>query len=151
MKIIVKGKREGKTRALIRMADRCNGYIVAANAEEVRAIRKSASEMKCNIRFPLTFDEFIRQRYVQGANERIYIDNLDRCLRQFTMCKIEAATITGDELHMPVSDGFIRELVRVVSGNGLDGIAVDINTEEFAEYTVTVKVARKGAEDGEFD
>lgn len=151
MKIIVKRKGEGKTRALIRMADRCNGYIVAANAEEVHAISKTAAEMKCNIRFPLTFDEFIRRRYVQSANERIYIDNLDRCLQRFTMCKIEAATVTGDELHMPVSDGFIRELARVVSGNGLDGISVDINTEEFAEYTVTVKVARKGAEDGEFD
>lgn len=151
MKIIVKEKGKGKTKALIRMADRCNGYIVAANAEEVHAISKMAAEMKCNIRYPLTFGEFIRQKYVQGANEKIYIDNLDRFLQQFTMCKIEAVTITGDELHMPVSDGFIRELARVVSGNGLDGISADINTEEFAEYTVTVKVARKGAEDGELD
>lgn len=151
MKIIVKGKGEGKTRALIRMADRCNGFIVVANDKEACEVNKTALEMKCNIRFPLTFDGFIHQRYVQGPNEKIYIDNLDRCLRQFTMCKIEAATITGDELHMPVSDGFIRELARVVSGNGLDGISADINTKEFAEYTVTVKVARKGAEDGELD
>ncbi len=151
MKIIVKRKGEGKTRALIRMADRCNGFIVVTNTEEAHTVSKMASEMKCSIRFPLTFNEFIHRRYVQGANEKIYIDNLDRCLQQFTTCKIEAATITGDELHMPVSDGFIRELARVVSGNGLDGISVDINAEEFAEYTVTVKVARKGAEDGELD
>lgn len=57
MKIIKRGRREGKTTEIIKVAAKNFSYIVCLSQEEASRVAQEARNMGLDIPFPLTFDE----------------------------------------------------------------------------------------------
>lgn len=58
MKIIYKGKGQGKTTELIKESAETGQYIIVLNRQRALNISKMAAEMKLHIHFPITIEEY---------------------------------------------------------------------------------------------
>ena len=92
MKIIYKGRGEGKTKDLIKMADDFNGYIVC-RSQMVYPIADMAREMGCRIHFPLSYGEFMSGRYYPQGVRKVLIDDVDALIQSFSQVPVIAITL----------------------------------------------------------
>lgn len=95
MKIIYKGRGEGKTTDLIKLSFERGGYIICKDIDEAHNISFIANELGCDIPLPITYDEFINKRY--GKIKEFYIDNVDNLLLYLTKSPIHAITLSKEE------------------------------------------------------
>jgi hypothetical protein len=98
MKIIMAGRKTGKTSLLINLAAEAEAkgevcYIVCRSHEQAYRIAQRAKEQGLNIGFPITFDEFIGNRYARNNIEKFFIDNADHLLQALTNVEIAAITV----------------------------------------------------------
>ena len=82
---VIKGRREGKTTELIKMAHERGGYIVCLNRTEAQRVFEHAMELGMLIRLPITFHEFLRGDYRTKGVSEVYIDNLEIALAQMPL------------------------------------------------------------------
>lgn len=98
MKIIKRGRRNGKTTELIRMCAENGGYIVCRSKEIAKIIQIQAKEMGLSIPLPLSYAEFIKGSYFGRRIEKIYIDDADELLKRLAHgVVLEAITISDPE------------------------------------------------------
>lgn len=95
MKIIVRGRRAGKTYDIIKQASEENLYIICANQAQVRGIADQARDLGFVIPFPMTWNEFVTQKYYGRNINGFVIDNLDMCLQSMTPVEIKTVTLNG--------------------------------------------------------
>lgn len=63
MKIIMRGRRNGKTTELIKMSAENGGYIVCRSHNAASMIKKQSKEMGLKIPYPITYAELLRKSY----------------------------------------------------------------------------------------
>lgn len=97
MEIIMGNRNSGKTTKLIEEAHKYNGYIVAIDRQDADRIYKQAMMMDKDINYPLTYAEFIGNRYYDRGVRHIYIDNAEMLLQRMTNVPITAITINNPQ------------------------------------------------------
>ncbi len=95
MKIISKGRGEGKTHDLIELANKEDGYnlIVCHSKKEVLRVWEIILEKKYKLPMPITFSEFLNRAYCGMNINNFFIDNVDLLLQSITNVKIGGITI----------------------------------------------------------
>ena len=91
-------RRGGKTTWAIRQAALYNAYLVVPNQNAAYAAVEQAKSMGLDIRFPMTFAEFLDGRKSSGMAHGIgfVIDNVDLLVQMMTFYQpIFAMTMTG--------------------------------------------------------
>ena len=96
MIVILKERQKGKTTELIKRADKFNGYIITRDRQNIMRIIKMADEMGCDIRYPLTYKEFINHEYYGRNIKCFHFDDADDFLQHLTLVKIETISLTKD-------------------------------------------------------
>ena len=97
MKIIVRGRRAGKTTEMIRLAAETGSYIVCTDQRRARQIAERARELGLSIPFPLTAEEWAGRHYHPPGVRGIAFDDLDRIIQGMSSVPVLAATWTADE------------------------------------------------------
>lgn len=94
MKIVNLDRGEGKTTAAIKQAHETGAYIIVKSREEAHYTMRMAEELHLNIRFPVTFEEFLNSR-MRGSHVRnIIIEDAERLfLSLFNGFEIEMVTL----------------------------------------------------------
>lgn len=84
-KIIIERGR-GKTTSLIKRAASLDGYnlIVCINRNQVKEIWKTIIEKKINLPMPITFDEFLKEKYYGMRVDNFLIDDADILLQSIS-------------------------------------------------------------------
>lgn len=95
MRIIIKGRRQGKTTDLINLSHERGGYIITATHRDAYRIAQQAKDMGLHILFPMTMQEAARHSHPSNIRE-VYVDDLDRILPGLFGMKIEALTMTAN-------------------------------------------------------
>ena len=57
MKLIYKGRRQGKTYDMIKLASENKGYILCSTAKQAQHIYDLSKDMGLNIHFPITYSD----------------------------------------------------------------------------------------------
>ena len=96
MKVIAKGRQQGKTTEAIKLAARHHCYIICLDRQQVQYVARLARELNLNIPFPLTWQEFVDKRYYGQNINGFVIDNINQCLQSMTNVKIEAITVESE-------------------------------------------------------
>lgn len=94
MEKIIMGKGFGKTYQLIKKSAESGDYIVCHSQDECSRIQSEAYKLKINIRFPITYEEFINKRYHVNGVSGFLIDNVEMFLQSLTQVPINAITLT---------------------------------------------------------
>ena len=95
MRVIVRGRQQGKTVDIIRAAADYNGYIVCCSFAECSRVFYVAKELGVDIHFPISFSEFVDGRFGPFVKE-FHIDNVDMLLQQFArFVPIGTVTLNG--------------------------------------------------------
>lgn len=97
MKIVVRRRGSGKTTELIKECAAKGGYIVCHNDQAARHIQRLARKMNLSIPFPLTFEEFTGGHYYSAGVRRVYIDNLELCIKNVSRVPIETITMSSND------------------------------------------------------
>lgn len=98
MKKIILGHGEGKTQKLIRISHETCTYILVANADRQREIAHMAREMKLDIPFPVTVNDYLHTKFRGSFIKHILIDDAEDVLqRVFYTVEIDAITLTKDD------------------------------------------------------
>ena len=95
MKMIIKGRGEGKTTEFIKMSAETGCRIVCISMMECHRVLKVAKEMGYHIPKPEPFHNLLHG--FSGRGERLsgyLIDNLDLCLQQLTPIPIMAVSLS---------------------------------------------------------
>lgn len=84
MKIICGSRQSGKTAKLIKLIAETDGYIVCSNHRECYRTAELARKLGYEIRFPLSWEEFLKGQYrlYGDFNPSIAIDNADLLLQK---------------------------------------------------------------------
>ena len=99
MKVIYKPKGKGKTTELIKLAHNSGGYIVCLSQDECTRVFHYAKEIGYDIKFPISFNEFLNKQYHHCGIREFYIDNVDELIRRLSpTVKIGAITFNDDNL-----------------------------------------------------
>ena len=100
MEIICKPRRNGKTYDLIEFANGLKGYnlIVCSDRRAVDDVWRRIIEKKYDLPQPITFDDFLKNRYCGINVNSILIDNVDFLIQEMTSTKITCVTITEEDL-----------------------------------------------------
>lgn len=93
MKIISRARGHGKTYEAIRAAAETHAYLVVADKREAQRVAEQADKMGLRILFPITFDEFLRDRLSGSWVKKVVIDNADMLLQRLAPVTIEAVTL----------------------------------------------------------
>jgi len=95
MKIVNLDRGEGKTTKAIEQAHKTGAYIICKNRNEAHYIMAMAKEKDLNIRFPITFEEFLHSG-MRGSHVRnIIIEDAERLfLSLFENKRLEIEMIT---------------------------------------------------------
>jgi|WetSurMetagenome_2_1015567.scaffolds.fasta_scaffold00725_34 hypothetical protein len=93
MNIICRGRCEGKTTELIKLAHDDGGTIVCLSQDEAYRISVKAEKMKMDISYPITFNEFIAGRFYKPGIKSLYIDNTELLIQKMAR-NILVKTIT---------------------------------------------------------
>jgi len=98
MKLFLGKPRTGKTYQIIKQASETGAYIVTFNRQEADRIFNESQNLGFNIRFPISYDEFMQQKMRSSRVRNIIIDNADIFLQQLASgLDIEAITITDGD------------------------------------------------------
>lgn len=97
MKVIYRRTGNDKTIDTILACAKDNGYIVCFNREEADRVHKLSAELGLNIPLPITFNDFLGQRYNVRGVKNFYIDNVDMCLQSISSVPIKLLTATKDD------------------------------------------------------
>ena len=86
---------KGKSRKAIMQAAMTDAYIICCHRQDAIRLMKEAEELNLPIRFPITIDEYLRDRMMGSRVRNIVIDDLDRMLPAlFPNLKIEMITMS---------------------------------------------------------
>lgn len=96
MKVICRGRQEGKTIEAIKMSAETGSYIVCYSQRECSRVFQVAQEMGLNILFPISFDEFLSKKYYSRHIKGFIIDNADMLLQHLTPIRVECVTLTKE-------------------------------------------------------
>lgn len=97
MRVVVAGRGEGKTDNMIVAAAYHKSYIVCPNHADAQRIWQRSQELKENIKYPISWREFINGRYYAKGVDNFIIDDLDRCIQSMTNVEIKVVSLThGD-------------------------------------------------------
>ena len=94
MRIIQLGRGAGKTYQLVTKAAENGGYIVCRDRKEVERIFQVALDRGLDIKFPLTFEEFVNKRYYGKGIGEFMIDEVDQLLEYIARVPISYCTYT---------------------------------------------------------
>lgn len=99
MKVILKGRGEGKTTELIKMSVETNTYILVLDKERQHEVARMAKDLGYeNMPFPVTLDEhFSAHRSAGMYNRRFLIDDADDILHHLIGDDIPILAITMTE------------------------------------------------------
>lgn len=95
MEVYARGRQEGKTTDLIRLAARQFLYIVCIDRREAARVAAEARAMNLDIPSPLTWGEFAAGEYYGQGIRGFVIDNLDLCVQQMTTVPVKAVSLTA--------------------------------------------------------
>jgi hypothetical protein len=82
----------GKTTELIAMAHESGYYIVAPTHEDCYRIHQQSLKDGTPVHFPMTWHEWIENRYNPYGVRGIYIDDIDRCLAMHSRVPVHCVT-----------------------------------------------------------
>jgi hypothetical protein len=102
MRVILSGRKTSRTTQLIELCAETerNGkisYIVCHSHEAAYAIKQKAMEMNLDIRFPITFAEFMSGLYAGQRIKNFFFDNADMFLQSLTPVHIAAVVFEKEK------------------------------------------------------
>lgn len=127
--LIIGGRQCGKTLHLIKRAHEEWLYILVRDRDTARNLFKQAKEMKLDIPFPITINEYLSSGQLRGSSARrdgILIDNIDDIfLRLFR----------GVPVHeMTLDDHNVWDVKRLIDhGDALESLRIDWSKENYEE------------------
>ena len=95
MIVIYKGRGQGKTYDMIRVASENNGYILCSTVRQARYIHDLSKDMGVDIHFPITYSDLPLTKGQQIDN--ILIDNAEDFIEKSVGKKVSAISITDEE------------------------------------------------------
>ena len=97
MKVIVDGRRSGKTTRLIQFCAAKGGYIVTRDHKAACLIADQAEELGLHILFPLTYHEFLTNGYHARGVSKVHIDDVEELLVNISKVPVASISITSDD------------------------------------------------------
>ena len=95
MKVIRKGRGQGKTYDMIKLASENKGYILCSTFQQAQHIYDLSKDMGLDIRFPITYSDLPLTKGQQIDN--ILIDNAEDFIEKAAGKKVSAISITDEE------------------------------------------------------
>ena len=95
MKVIRKGRGQGKTYDMIKLASENKGYILCSTVQQARYIYDLSKNMGLDIHFPITYSDLPLTKGQQIDN--ILIDNAEDFIEKAVGKKVSAISITNKE------------------------------------------------------
>lgn len=96
MEIICKPRRRGKTTDLIKISATNQHIIVCFNRQDTRRIKLMADDMRLNIPTPITYSDFIKQKFRGKCIKGFLIDDFEYLLAQLSGGKPISAVTTNE-------------------------------------------------------
>lgn len=96
IKVIARGRNTGKTIELIKHSAETGAYIVCQSEQQASHLQRQARELGFDIPFPLTYREFLSNRYLAGGIKSFAIDNAEMLLQEISRVPITAVTINDE-------------------------------------------------------
>jgi cobalamin biosynthesis protein CobD/CbiB len=93
MKIIIGARRSGKSTELIQRAVDEGGFIVTDSSQSAYRLVEMAKEMGIHLSLPVTYEEFLQERYRGLGVSLFHIDDIERFV-QYVARGVTVATIT---------------------------------------------------------
>jgi len=131
MNIICRGRCEGKTTDLIKLAHNDGGVIICLSRDEAHRISVEAEKMKMDISYPITFNEFIEGRFYKPGIKSFYIDNAELLIQKMARnIPVKAITMslgdgkddgseTQDELSTSHNENWISPTIDIVQSTNI--------------------------------
>ena len=95
MKVIYKGRGQGKTYDMIKLASENKGYILCSTFQQAQYIYELSKDMGLSIHFPITYSEM---PLTKGQRiDSILIDNAEDFIEMAVGKKVSAISITDEE------------------------------------------------------
>ena len=94
MRIIYGPAGSGKTTQLIKIAAKHDYYMVVKSAAEARRVKHEAIKLGYDILFPLTYREFLDNKYYKSGIKGFLIDNADMMLQELSEGKLAGYSYT---------------------------------------------------------
>lgn len=95
MKVICKGRGQGKTYDMIKLASENEGYILCSTARQARCIYDLSKDMGLDIHFPITYADL---PLTKGQRiDSVLIDNAEDFIEMAVGKKVSAISITDEE------------------------------------------------------
>jgi hypothetical protein len=101
MKVVVRGRYDGKTSSLIRECAASSEYtlIVCHSDQEARRVFQQARNMRLDIPMPITHQEFLEGRFHKTNVKAFYIDNVDMLIQALSRnVSVRTVTLTDERL-----------------------------------------------------
>ena len=95
MKVIYKGRGQGKTYDMIKIASENNGYILCSTVHQARYIYDLSKDMGLDIHFPITYADLPLTKGQRIDN--ILVDNAEALIEVVVGKKVSAISITDEE------------------------------------------------------
>ena len=95
MKVIRKGRGQGKTYDMIKIASENKGYILCSTARQAQHIYNLSKDMGVDIHFPITYSDLPLTKGQRIDN--ILIDNAETFIETMVGKKVSAISITDEE------------------------------------------------------
>ena len=96
MKVITGGRGEGKTTKIIELCAKNFGYIVCADHRRSRYISDLATTMGLDIPFPITFHDFVENRYYDLGINEFLIDDAHELIQYLSNVPVSAISVCTD-------------------------------------------------------
>lgn len=91
---VIVGKRmSGKTHKILEAANNYNGYVVCRDKTTAQACSLYAENFGFKINFPMTFEEFLKERYIGRNVGTFHIDDAHVLLQGLTSVPIQTVTM----------------------------------------------------------
>lgn len=95
MKVIYKGRGQGKTYDMIKLASENKGYILCSTIQQAQYIYELSKDMGLSIHFPITYSEM---PLTKGQRiDSVLIDNAEDFIEMAVGKKVSAISITDEE------------------------------------------------------
>lgn len=98
METLIMPRAVGKTIHLIRESATTGHTIVCANHLEAQGVLGFARKMHLSIPHPITYEDFLKQKYKGKDISGFLIDNADYLLQSLTKIPIKTITVNPSEL-----------------------------------------------------
>ena len=99
MKVIVTGRRGGKTTQAIKLAAEHFAYIVCRSLNEAHRIAEQAREMRLDIPLPITYSEFLKGNFYGFGVKAFVVEDVEFMLQHYFAkhVPIVGVTLTEEE------------------------------------------------------